>query len=104
MSERPSKLGREEVRAGLEKLPGWTLAGDELHREYRFADFSSAFGFMARTALAAEKLDHHPDWSNSYSRVVVDLSTHDAGGVTALDLALAAEMERLAKASGASGS
>jgi 4a-hydroxytetrahydrobiopterin dehydratase len=94
-------LSAEEIRSRLEELPGWTLAGDKLHREYQFADFSEAFGFMARAALAAERLGHHPDWSNSYSRVVVDLTTHDAGGVTERDLELAREMETLSFGSGA---
>ena len=93
MDERP--LSEDEIESRLGELPGWSLAGGKLHREYRFADFSEAFGFMARAALAAERLGHHPDWSNSWSRVVVDLVTHDAGGVTELDLELAREMETL---------
>jgi 4a-hydroxytetrahydrobiopterin dehydratase len=93
MDEQP--LSEEEIESRLGELPGWTLAGGKLHREYRFADFSEAFGFMARAALAAERLGHHPDWFNSWSRVVVDLVTHDAGGVTELDLELAREMETL---------
>ena len=95
-------LSKEEIEAHLEELPGWTLVDGKLHREYRFADFSEAFGFMARAALAAERLGHHPDWSNSWSRVVVDLTTHDADGVTELDVELAREMETLSSGAGSS--
>ena len=63
-----------------------------LKKEFKFADFGEAFAFMARSALAAEKLDHHPDWSNTYNRVFVRLMTHDAGGITDFDFALAAKM------------
>jgi 4a-hydroxytetrahydrobiopterin dehydratase len=86
---------REEV---LKTLPSWRYDPDAraLRRSFRFRDFSEAFGFMTRAALAAEKADHHPDWSNSWSRVEVSLQTHSAGGVTALDTALAAEMDRIA--------
>jgi 4a-hydroxytetrahydrobiopterin dehydratase len=70
--------------------PGWVEENGALHREFRFADFSEAFGFMARVALLADKADHHPNWSNVYNRVVIDLSTHDAGDVvTDLDIQLA---------------
>lgn len=92
-----TRLTDSEVNHRLAFLPGWTLAGGKLRREYRFGDFSRAFGFMARCALAAEKLDHHPDWSNVYDRVTIDLTTHDAGGITELDFALAGELERLAE-------
>lgn len=68
---------------------GWTEVDGKLHRELEFADFSEAFAFMARVALAAEKADHHPDWSNSWNRVTIDLVSHDAGGLTDRDVALA---------------
>jgi len=90
------KLTEAEIKAGLQKLPGWTLRDGKLHREYAFGDFAEAFGFMARCALVAQKSDHHPEWSNVYSKVVVDLTTHDAGGVSALDFAMASEMEKAA--------
>ena len=93
---RPARLSDAEIRTRLATLPGWSLAAGKLRREFRFADFSEAFGFMARAALAAEKLDHHPEWSNVWNRVTVELSTHDAGGLTALDFELAAAMDRLA--------
>ncbi|HRW36218.1 MAG: 4a-hydroxytetrahydrobiopterin dehydratase [Acidimicrobiales bacterium] len=70
--------------------PGWEVRDGRLHRELTFADFAEAFGFMVRVAAEAERLDHHPDWSNSWNRVVIDLVSHDAGGrITERDLALA---------------
>jgi 4a-hydroxytetrahydrobiopterin dehydratase len=89
-------LGQDELARALAELPGWSLAGGKLHREYRFADFNAAFGFMTRVALEAERMNHHPEWSNVWNRVVVELVTHDSGGVTASDLALAKKMETLA--------
>jgi 4a-hydroxytetrahydrobiopterin dehydratase len=91
-----ARLDADEVTRRLTAVAGWTLAGGKLHREYRFADFVEAFGFMASVALVAERLNHHPEWSNVWSAVVVDLTTHDAGGITAKDFELAAAMERLA--------
>lgn len=93
---RPKPLSDAELSAALPSIPGWTVVGGKLRRVFQFPDFSAAFGFMARAALAAEKRDHHPDWSNAYGKVEVDLVTHDAGGITALDLDLAREMNRLA--------
>jgi 4a-hydroxytetrahydrobiopterin dehydratase len=94
---RPSLLDPAEINERLVDLPGWSYSEGVLRRDFAFADFSEAFGFMTRVALAAEKLDHHPDWSNAWNRVSVALSTHDAGGVTELDLALAGLMQRLMK-------
>ena len=93
---RPTALSDEEIRTRLADLPDWTLENGKLHREFRFADFVEAFGFMTSAALVAEKMDHHPEWSNVYATVVVDLTTHDAGGVTKLDFRLAAAMEAAA--------
>lgn len=93
---RPTKLSDDDLRAQLSKHTHWTLAGGKLHRELQFTDFVHAFRFMAAVALVAEKLDHHPEWSNVYNKVVVDLNTHDAGGVTALDFELAAAIDKLA--------
>jgi 4a-hydroxytetrahydrobiopterin dehydratase len=92
------KLGRQAVDEAMAGLDGWTLAGDGLSisRGFTFRNFSEAFAFMTRSALAAEKLDHHPDWSNVYKTVDVTLSTHDAGGLTALDFELARRMNRYA--------
>jgi 4a-hydroxytetrahydrobiopterin dehydratase len=91
-------MAAPEIEAALRALPHWTLAGGKLHREFRFADFSQAFGFMTRVALVAEQMNHHPEWSNVWSKVVVDLQTHDAGGVTSLDLELARKMDAIAGA------
>jgi len=84
--------------AALAKLKGWTeVPGrDAISKKFSFKDFNEAFGFMARAALIAEKLDHHPEWFNVYNRVEVTLATHDAGGVTERDIKLAQEMDRLA--------
>ena len=91
------KLSDTEIQTRLADLPGWSLAHGKLHREYRFDDFVAAFGFMASAALVAESMNHHPEWFNVYNQVRVDLSTHDAGGITALDFTLAEKMEALAK-------
>ncbi len=79
-------------------LPGWAVeaGGSAIVRTFRFADFGAAFGFMTHAAIVAEKMDHHPEWSNAYNRVLVRLSTHDAGGVTDRDIALAEAMDRIA--------
>ena len=95
MSRTP--LDAPALEAALSDLPGWQLSDGKLHREFRFPDFVTAFGFMARVALLAERRDHHPEWSNVYGRVVVDLVTHDAGGITELDVELAGQMSRLAE-------
>jgi 4a-hydroxytetrahydrobiopterin dehydratase len=94
---RPSKIGAE---AALAQLTGWTAAEgrDAIRKSYRFADFTTAFSWMTRVALAAEKLDHHPEWSNVYNRVEVVLATHDAEGVTDLDVTLAKIMDAAAGA------
>jgi len=91
-----SKLDADEVTRRLAQLTGWALQGGKLHREYKFADFVAAFGFMASAALVAERMNHHPEWFNVWNTVRVDLTTHDAGGITANDFELAAAMERLA--------
>ncbi|MCX7303041.1 MAG: 4a-hydroxytetrahydrobiopterin dehydratase [Hyphomicrobiales bacterium] len=92
------KLGAEAVAGAMAGLNGWRLADDGLSigRTFTFRNFSEAFAFMTRCALAAEKLDHHPEWSNVYKTVVVNLNTHDAGGLTALDFELAKRMNRYA--------
>jgi 4a-hydroxytetrahydrobiopterin dehydratase len=93
----PSPLPPEEVEARLAGLAGWAVVDGKLHRELEFADFNEAFGFMARAALAAEKLDHHPDWSNSWNQVTVDISSHAAGGITETCFELAARMNGIAE-------
>ena len=85
---RPARIG---AVAALAELPGWSKAAgkDAIFKSFKFADFNAAFGFMTRVALAAEKLDHHPEWFNVYNRVDITLTTHDADGVTDLDVKLA---------------
>lgn len=91
------RLSEDEITARLAGLPGWAVVDGALHRELTFADFSEAFGFMARVALAAERLDHHPDWSNSWNRVTIDIVSHAAGGLTERCFALAAAVDRIAR-------
>ena len=93
-----AKLSETERDAALADLPGWTWDAerDAISRRFRFADFSAAFGFMTRVALAAEQADHHPEWTNVWNRVDVTLTTHDAAGLTAKDVALARKMDALA--------
>jgi 4a-hydroxytetrahydrobiopterin dehydratase len=93
---RPTKLADVEVMQHLAALPGWRLEGGKLHRELSFADFTQAFAFMTEVAREAEALDHHPEWFNVYNRVVIDLATHDAAGITTLDFELARRVEELA--------
>jgi len=98
---RPVKIGAD---AALKRLPGWvggSQGRDVIRRTYAFKDFNSAFGFMTRVALMADKLDHHPEWSNIYNNVEVTLATHDADGVTELDVTLATFMDEAAKGAGA---
>jgi 4a-hydroxytetrahydrobiopterin dehydratase len=92
------KLVGAARKAALDKLGGWIeVSGrDAISRKFVFQDFNAAFGFMTRAALVAEKLDHHPEWFNVYKTVEVTLATHDAGGVTELDIKLAETMDRLA--------
>lgn len=92
-----ARLTDQERDAALAALPGWRLRGDGLaiERSFRFADFSEAFAFMVRVALLAEKADHHPEWSNVWNKVEIALTTHDAGGLSQRDIALAEAIERL---------
>ena len=94
----PQKLSGEARKTALSRLKGWSEAGgrDAITKKFVFADFNQAFGFMTRAALIAEKLDHHPEWFNVYKTVEVTLSTHDAGGLTELDVKLAEAMDKLA--------
>lgn len=92
------KLERPAISQLLGELTGWTLddAAGSISKTFKFANFVEAFGFMTESALAAEKLNHHPEWFNVYSRVEVKLNTHDAGGLTELDFKLAKAMEKAA--------
>ena len=93
-----AKLSADARKAALGKLKGWSDVNnrDAIAKKFEFKDFNQAFGFMARAALVAEKMNHHPEWFNVYNKVEVTLSTHDAGGVTELDMKLAEAMEKIA--------
>lgn len=95
-----AKLTPEEREAALKQLPGWTwdAEADAIRRSFKFKDFSEAFAFMTRVALAAEQADHHPDWSNSWNKVEIALTTHSAGGLTDKDVDLARRIEAIAGA------
>lgn len=90
------KLSKDEIEAAIAELDGWSLDDGKLYREYKFDNFIEAFGFMTSAAIAAEKMNHHPEWFNVYSKVKVHLTTHDAGGITELDIKLAKKMNALA--------
>jgi 4a-hydroxytetrahydrobiopterin dehydratase len=92
----PARLTDADIATRLKTLPGWSLEGGKLHKAFTFADFVEAWGFMSAVALVAESMGHHPEWSNVWNRVTVDLTTHDAGGISALDFDLAARMEGIA--------
>ncbi len=89
------KLDAKTRAAAMKKLKGWknVMGRDAITRKFEFGNFSEAFGFMTRVALLAEKMDHHPEWSNVYNKLDITLSTHDAGGVTTNDIAMARAME-----------
>ena len=89
------RLSDAAIERVLEELPSWTLREGKLHREFHFSDFTEAFAFMTKVALLAEKHDHHPDWSNSYNKVRISLTTHSAGGLTDKDVELAREIDDL---------
>ena len=90
-----TRLSDQEIAAELAKLQGWTIERGNLHRAFEFRGFAQAFAFMTQVALAAEKMDHHPDWSNSWNKVVIDLCTHSAGGLTKNDFALASKIQQV---------
>jgi 4a-hydroxytetrahydrobiopterin dehydratase len=89
------KLSKQEIAAGLRKLDGWRLVKKHLHRVFEFKDFTQAFRFMKRVALVADRMDHHPDWSNAYNKVTIDLSTHSVGGLTKNDFKLAEGIRKI---------
>lgn len=93
------QLSPEERQSALKKLAGWELVDgrDAISKRFVFADFNAAFGFMTRVALVAEKMDHHPEWSNVYKTVEITLSSHDIGGLSKRDVTLAEAMDRIAK-------
>ncbi len=94
---RPQKLSPDEAEAASRDLPHWRIVNEKLRREYKFLDFAHAFGFMMVAALRIEKMNHHPEWLNVYNRVTVDLTTHDAGGITEYDLKLAKTLDEIAE-------
>lgn len=98
-SGRPAKLEADTLDEAVKGLLGWTLREDgaAIVKTFRFKDFNEAFGFMTRVAILADKIDHHPEWFNVYNRVDVTLNTHDAGGVTQLDIDMAAFMDQAAR-------
>ncbi len=89
-------LTAAQIEALASELPSWSVTGGKLQREFSFADFSEAFGFMARVALAAESMGHHPEWSNVWNRVSIALTTHDTGGLSDLDVELARRIDGFA--------
>jgi 4a-hydroxytetrahydrobiopterin dehydratase len=93
-------LSDDEIATALADRPTWRVVDGALHRELQFPGFAAAFAFMTRVALAAEKLDHHPDWSNSWNRVVIDITNHASGGLTARCFALAAAVDQAADEAG----
>lgn len=90
-----AKLNEQELTQQLSNIPHWKLDAGKLRRDFAFADFVSAFGFMARVALLAEKADHHPEWFNVYNKVQIWLQTHDAGGISTRDIELAKQIDAL---------
>ena len=83
------KLSEEELKEELSNLPGWNIVDKKLHKEFLFESFNQAFGFMARASMEIEKMNHHPEWFNVYNKIIVDLITHDYGGITKNDINLA---------------
>lgn len=90
------KVSREEIEDALNELTGWALQNGRLHKEFQFESFAAAMGWMVSSAIHADKLDHHPNWSNVYNKVTVDLWTHDMDALSTLDLILAKQMNSLA--------
>ncbi len=83
------RLSQEEITEEIKNLPGWSVVNEKLHKEFEFDSFNQAFGFMTRAAMEIEKMNHHPEWFNVYNRITVELTTHDAGGITKNDINLA---------------
>ncbi|HEY9654517.1 MAG TPA: 4a-hydroxytetrahydrobiopterin dehydratase [Crinalium sp.] len=90
-------LSKEELNAALSQISDWSIKDGKLHRQFQFASFVEAFGFMSSVALVAEVAGHHPEWFNVYNRVTIALTTHDAGGITSKDIELASKVDKLAK-------
>ncbi|NJK34761.1 MAG: 4a-hydroxytetrahydrobiopterin dehydratase [Oscillatoriales cyanobacterium SM2_2_1] len=90
-----TKLTEVEIAAAIAQLAGWSVSNGKLHKKFQFKDFVAAFGFMGQVGIIAEKMDHHPELFNVYNRVTIDLTTHDAGGISRLDVELAQKIDAL---------
>lgn len=89
-------LSNAQIQAALQELPGWSIVAGKLHKEYRFPDFTTAFGFMTKVAIEANTINHHPEWCNVWNKVVIDLTTHEAGNqISELDVRLAKKIDEL---------
>jgi 4a-hydroxytetrahydrobiopterin dehydratase len=96
MTTERKALSEGEIRDALRTIEGWSVVEGKLHRTYRFKDFVEAMGYMMSAAMVVQAMDHHPEWSNVYNTVCIDLVTHDAGGITARDVDLACRLDALA--------
>jgi 4a-hydroxytetrahydrobiopterin dehydratase len=92
---RPKRMSEEDLQDALRALSGWELKDGKLHKSFRFSNFARAFSFMTRVALIAEALNHHPEWFNVYNQVTIDLTTHDAGGISDLDVEMARKIDEV---------
>lgn len=90
------RLSQTDIDEELKNLPGWSVVNEKLHKQFQFDDFNKAFGFMTRAAMEIEKMNHHPEWSNVYNKIIIELTTHDAGGITKNDVNLAKILNSLA--------
>ena len=90
------RLSKDDIDEELKGLPGWMVVNEKLHKEFQFENFNQAFGFMTRAAVEIEKMNHHPEWFNVYNRITIELTTHDAGGITKNDVSLARILNSLA--------
>lgn len=93
----PAKLTEDQIKKELTNMHGWSVVGGKLHKDFVFADFIEAFGFMSRAAIHIEKMNHHPEWFNVYNKIRIELVTHDAGGITQNDINLARTLDSLTK-------
>ena len=92
-----SLLDIDQQKSFMKKNPSWTICDKSLEKEYIFEDFIDAFGFMSKVALLSEKMNHHPDWQNTYNKVLIKLTSHDMGGITTNDIKLAEDIDKLTK-------
>ena len=90
------RLSPEDIKVEMKNLSGWSIVNEKLHKEFSFDTFNQAFGFMTRAAMEIEKMNHHPEWFNVYNRITIELTTHDAGGITKNDVNLAKILDSLA--------